>query len=167
MTEGEPARIQDIRIVGNKVFSESTLLGLFEQTTSGWLTWYTKTDRYSRQTQRRPGNPGRLLPQSWLPGVRGHLDPGHHLRPTSGTSACHHRQRGPAPHGDWRKLEGDYLGRDEEFKHLIKLKPASPTTARPVCRTTRAFTDYYGGFGYTFARADSRPGNRPAPTRRP
>ena len=24
-------------------------------------------------------------------------------------------------------------------------------------QTTRAFTDYYGGFGYAFARADSRP----------
>ena len=42
------AKIAEIRILGSKVFSESTLLGLLEQTTSGWLTWYTKTDRYSR-----------------------------------------------------------------------------------------------------------------------
>lgn len=48
MTEGEPAKIAEIRILGSKVFSESTLLGLLEQTTTGWLTWYTKTDRYSR-----------------------------------------------------------------------------------------------------------------------
>jgi outer membrane protein insertion porin family len=30
MTEGEAARIKDVRIAGNKVFSESTLLDLFE-----------------------------------------------------------------------------------------------------------------------------------------
>ena len=48
MSEGEAAKIRDIRIVGNKAFSESTLLGLMGRTTTGWLTWYTKTDRYSR-----------------------------------------------------------------------------------------------------------------------
>src|SRR6187431_1980581 len=48
VTEGEPTRIKEIRIVGNKVFSESTLRGLFELETGGWLSWYTKSDRYAR-----------------------------------------------------------------------------------------------------------------------
>ena len=48
ITEGEPARIKEVRIVGNKAFSESTLKGLFDQDTGGWLSWYTKSDRYSR-----------------------------------------------------------------------------------------------------------------------
>ncbi|HLL18866.1 MAG TPA: POTRA domain-containing protein, partial [Rubrivivax sp.] len=48
MTEGDAAKIQDIRIVGNTVFSESTLLNLFELTKSGWFTWYSKSDRYAR-----------------------------------------------------------------------------------------------------------------------
>ena len=46
--EGAPARIKEMRIVGNKAFSESTLTGLFEQDTGGWLSWYTKSDRYAR-----------------------------------------------------------------------------------------------------------------------
>jgi len=46
--EGEPARISEIRIVGNQVFGESTLRGLFDLDTGGWLSWYTKSDRYSR-----------------------------------------------------------------------------------------------------------------------
>src|SRR4051812_47544584 len=49
VTEGEPARIKEIRLVGNKVFSESTLRGLFDLDTGGFLSWYTKSDRYSRQ----------------------------------------------------------------------------------------------------------------------
>ena len=34
MTEGDAARIREIRIVGNKAFSESTLRGLFDLTTA-------------------------------------------------------------------------------------------------------------------------------------
>src|SRR5674476_536350 len=48
VVEGEPAKISEIHIVGNKVFSESTLRGLFDLDTGGWLSWYTKSDRYAR-----------------------------------------------------------------------------------------------------------------------
>ena len=46
--EGDVARIRQINFVGNKVFSESVLLGLMSQRTPGWLTWYSKLDQYSR-----------------------------------------------------------------------------------------------------------------------
>src|SRR6478752_183195 len=48
VTEGEPARIKEIRIVGNNAFSESTLKGLLDLDEGNWLSWYTKSDRYSR-----------------------------------------------------------------------------------------------------------------------
>ena len=48
VTEGDTARIKDIRIVGNKGVSESKLRGLFDLDTGGWMSWYTKADRYSR-----------------------------------------------------------------------------------------------------------------------
>lgn len=48
ITEGSAARIREIRIIGNKAFSEGTLKGLFELNEGGWLNWYTKADRYSR-----------------------------------------------------------------------------------------------------------------------
>ncbi|MCY7318082.1 MAG: outer membrane protein assembly factor BamA, partial [Ramlibacter sp.] len=48
VSEGEPAKIKDIRIVGNRAFPESTLRGLFDLETGGFLSWYTKADRYSR-----------------------------------------------------------------------------------------------------------------------
>ncbi|MCL1859928.1 MAG: outer membrane protein assembly factor BamA, partial [Proteobacteria bacterium] len=47
--EGDVARIRQIKIVGAKTFKESNLLDLFELSTPGWFTWYTKRDRYSRQ----------------------------------------------------------------------------------------------------------------------
>jgi outer membrane protein insertion porin family len=47
--EGSAAKIKQINIVGAKAFREKELLALFELTTPGWLTWYTKNDQYSRQ----------------------------------------------------------------------------------------------------------------------
>ena len=48
VTEGEVAKIRGINIVGAEAFPESELLGLFVLRTPGWLTWYTKHDRYAR-----------------------------------------------------------------------------------------------------------------------
>ncbi|KAF0814374.1 Outer membrane protein assembly factor BamA [Andreprevotia sp. IGB-42] len=48
ISEGEVARIQQINIVGNKVFSDSDLIGELSLTTGGWMTWYTRSDQYSK-----------------------------------------------------------------------------------------------------------------------
>ncbi|HEY2188024.1 MAG TPA: POTRA domain-containing protein, partial [Caldimonas sp.] len=48
VTEGAPAKIREIRIVGNHAFSERTLKGQFELNDGGWLNFYLKGDRYSR-----------------------------------------------------------------------------------------------------------------------
>jgi len=42
VTEGSASKIREIRISGNKAFSESTLKGLFDLNDSGWLNFYTK-----------------------------------------------------------------------------------------------------------------------------
>lgn len=49
VNEGKPARIKGINIVGNDVFSEDELLDLFELSTSGWFSWITGDDKYSRE----------------------------------------------------------------------------------------------------------------------
>ena len=47
--EGDAARIKRINIVGNSVWKESKLLELFESRTTGWMSFITKDDQYSRQ----------------------------------------------------------------------------------------------------------------------
>ncbi|MGH8458055.1 MAG: outer membrane protein assembly factor BamA, partial [Nevskiales bacterium] len=55
------------------------------------------------------------------------------------------------------KLEGNYLGKEEEFKSLVTIKPGEPYNADSVAETTKAFTDYFGTFGFAFARVDATP----------
>jgi len=49
VSEGAVARIREINIVGNHVFDDETLLDQFEQQTPNWLSFYTKSDQYSKQ----------------------------------------------------------------------------------------------------------------------
>src|SRR5690606_10199910 len=47
--EGDLARIKQINIVGNQAFSQGELLDQLDLTDSGLMTWYTGTDKYSRE----------------------------------------------------------------------------------------------------------------------
>ena len=49
IVEGETAQIKKINITGNHVFDDQELLDQIQLTTPGWFTFYTKTDRYSKQ----------------------------------------------------------------------------------------------------------------------
>lgn len=49
IVEGVSAKIRDIRIVGAKAFSEGDLLNEMAMTPSGWMTWLSRSDQYSRQ----------------------------------------------------------------------------------------------------------------------
>jgi outer membrane protein insertion porin family len=47
--EGKSATIKHINIVGNTVFDEKVLLGLFELDTSNFWSWFSDKDKYSRE----------------------------------------------------------------------------------------------------------------------
>ena len=47
--EGDVAKIRHINVVGNNDFSEEELLENFEQNTTGWLSWISSDDKYSRE----------------------------------------------------------------------------------------------------------------------
>ena len=46
--EGDVAKIKQINIVGNKVFSDKELRKELSLNTSTWFSWYTKADQYSK-----------------------------------------------------------------------------------------------------------------------
>ncbi|UPG86762.1 outer membrane protein assembly factor BamA [Luteibacter aegosomatis] len=47
--EGKAAKIKEINIVGNKAFPDKAIRDGFESNTTGWLSWYSKDDQYSRE----------------------------------------------------------------------------------------------------------------------
>ncbi|MBA2961309.1 MULTISPECIES: outer membrane protein assembly factor BamA [Ramlibacter] len=158
VTEGDLARIKDIRIVGNKAFSEGTLRDLFDLDTGGWLSWYTKSDRYSRPKLNADLEALRSYYLS-----RGYLE----FRIDSTQVAISPNKQDISitinvTEGDrfvvsGVKLEGNYLGKDEEFKTLVRIRPGEAYNANEVAETTKAFTDYFAGFGYAFANVEARP----------
>ncbi len=158
VVEGDTAKISDIRIVGNKVFSESTLRGLFDLDTGGWLSWYTKSNQYSRAKLNADLE---TLRSYYL--TRGYLEfkvdsTQVAIAPNkSDISITVNVSEGERFVVSAVKLAGNYLEKDEEFKSLVAIRPGEAYNADEVARTTKAFTDYFGNFGYAFARVEARP----------
>ena len=157
VSEGDAAKINDIHIVGNTTFSESTLLGLFDQDTGGWLSWYTKSNRYSRPKLNADIETLRSYYLS-----RGFLE--FKVESTQvaispdkqGISITINVTEGERFVVSKIKLSGNYLNKDAEFQSLITIKAGEAYNADQVAQTTKAFTDYYGNFGYAFAHAEAR-----------
>jgi outer membrane protein insertion porin family len=156
--EGDVAKIKDIRIVGNQSFSESTLRDLFDLDTGGWLSWYTKSDRYSRAKLNADIE---SLRSYYL--TRGFLEfriDSTQVAITPGKDEMAitiNITEGQRYAVSSVRLEGDYLGKEEEFKTLVRIRAGQAYNAEDVAETTKAFTDYFGGFGYAFARVEAVP----------
>ncbi|MES2978210.1 MAG: outer membrane protein assembly factor BamA [Pseudomonadota bacterium] len=158
VTEGDVAKITDIRVVGNKAFSESTLKGLFDLDTGGWLSWYTKSNRYSRAKLNADIE---SLRSYYL--TRGYLD--FRIDSTQVAISPDKQEIGITlniTEGErflvsGVKLEGNYLGKEEEFKTLVTIEPGKPFNADNVAETTKAFNEYFGTFGFAFAKVEALP----------
>ena len=158
ITEGEPARIRDIRISGNKVFSEGTLKGQFELNDGSWLNFYLKGDRYSRAKLNADLETLRAYYQN-----RGYLE--FEVESTQVAISPDKQdititvnvKEGQLYTVTGVKLEGEYLGKEDDFRTLVTIKPGDPYRAEAVAQTSRAFVDRFGTFGYAFAKVDSRP----------
>jgi len=158
VTEGGPSKIKEIRINGNQSFSERTLKDQLNLDIGGWLSWYTKSDRYSRSKLNADLE---ILRSFYL--ARGYLE----FRVDSTQVAISPDKQDISivinvTEGDRFvvsnvKLEGNYLGKEDEFKAIVKIGIGQPFNAETVAETTKAFSDYFGKFGYAFARIDARP----------
>jgi outer membrane protein insertion porin family len=158
VVEGDVARINEIKIHGAQAFSESTLLRQFDLDTGGTMSWYTKSDRYSRAKLngdienlrayylnrgylefRLDSTQVNISPDKQSIGIGLYITEGQRYV-VSGV-----------------KLEGNFLGKEEAFKTLVKIEPGEAYNAERVSETVKAFQDFYGVFGYAFARVEIKP----------
>lgn len=156
-TEGEPAKIKEIRVLGSRAFKESELLDLLDQTRSGWLTWYTKRDRYARSKLNADLETLRAHYTN-----RGYLE--FAVESTQVTMSPDKQDisivitvREGQPYTVTAvRLTGELLGRDEELKSLIAVKPGTAYRSEDVAETQRRISERFGVYGYAFARVEAR-----------
>lgn len=156
--EGDVAKIREINIVGNETFKDSTLLGLFQLTTPGWLTWYTKNDQYSRQKLSADLE---TLRSYYLD--RGYLD--FNIDSTQVSITPDKRDiyitvnvtEGEKYTVSALRFAGDLILPEEEYLKLAALRPGDVFSREKLTETTKAVMDRLGNEGYAFANVNAAP----------
>jgi outer membrane protein insertion porin family len=158
INEGEVAKIKKINIVGNRAFSEKELLDLFQLRTSGWFTWYTKNDQYSRQKL-----------QADLESLRSHyLNRGYLELNIDSTQVSITPDRrdiyitvniteGEKYQVAEIKLGGELLVPEPELRALIAIQPGETFSREKLTESSKRISDRLGRDGYAFANVNATP----------
>src|SRR3546814_69907 len=156
--EGDVAKIEKITFVGNKAFSQGTLLDQLDLTTSGFMTWYTNTDKYSRE--KLEGDVDRIR-SFYLD--RGYLEYSAEPPQVSISPDRHDifitftLHEGEPYKVRSVKLAGNLLGLDDKIQQLIQIKAGETFSAAKSNATAKAINDYLGSLGYEFANVNPNP----------
>ncbi len=156
--EGEVARIRQINIVGNKAFKESELRDQLKQTTSGWFTWYSKADQYSKQ---KLAGDIEALRSFYL--NRGYLEM--QVESTQVSISPDKKdiyitiniKEGQKYTVTDIRLEGELLGRKDELASLVTLKKGDAYSGERMNESTKKISERMGVFGYAFANVNAVP----------
>ena len=156
--EGERARIRQIAIVGNEVFSDDEILDEFESSTRNWMSWYRQDDRYARETL--VGDLEKL--QSF------YMDRGYANFEVESTQVqispdrqsiyvtVNVNEGEPYRISDIR-LAGTMVVPEEQLRRLVLSKPGDTFSRRLLTQTAELITFRLGEDGFAFARVDPVP----------
>jgi outer membrane protein insertion porin family len=156
--EGDIARIKGINIVGNKHFSDKELREQMALSTSGWFTWYSKADQYSKT--KLTGDI-EALKSFYL--NRGYLEANIESTQVSITPdkkdiyLTVNITEGEKYTISGVKLEGEMFGREEELRSLLLVRPGATYSGELLTETNKRIADRLGTFGYAFANVNANP----------
>lgn len=156
--EGQAAKIKKISVVGNKDFKEKDLLEQFELTTSGWMTWYSKNDQYSKQKLSADIEKLKSFYMN-----RGYLE--FAVDSTQVTISPDKQDvyitinvtEGERYRVSSLKLAGDLVVSESELRRLVKIKAGDVFSRENLNDTTKAISDRLGKDGYAFANVNAAP----------
>ena len=156
--EGDVSRIKQINIVGNKAFSDSTLIEQLKLTTPGWFTWYTKNDQYSKAKLAADIETLRSF----------YLDRGYIEMQVESTQVSITPDKkdiyitvnineGEKYTVSDVKLDGEMFGMDKDMQALLQLKKGDVYSGAKLNASTKKIADRMGNFGYAFANVNAAP----------
>jgi outer membrane protein insertion porin family len=156
--EGDVAKIKQINIVGNKAFTDKQLREQLQLTPSGWFTWYSKADQYSKT--KLTGDIESI--KSW------YLDHGYLEANVESTQVAITPDKkdiyltiniteGEKYTVSAVKLEGETFGREAELKQLILLRPGQTYSGALQEASNKRISERLGTFGYAFANVNANP----------
>ncbi len=156
--EGEAASIESIRFVGNRIMDDDTLREQMQLSTSGWMSWYTKNNLYSREKLAADIESIRSYYLN-----NGYLD----FKVDSVQVSIAPNKKDifisiNVTEGDQYtvsgvELTGDMLGLQEELRPLIEIETGSIYNAETINNASTAITDRLSSLGYAFATANPTP----------
>jgi len=158
ISEGEIAKIRQINIVGNEVIQEKELLAQFVLSTSGWMTWYSKNDQYSKQKLSADLE---TLRSYYL--NRGYLEFNVDSTQVSispdkqGIYITINLHEGAKYTISDVKLAGEMLVPEEELRKLIKVQVGETFSREKLNESSKAISERLGNDGYAFANVNAVP----------
>jgi outer membrane protein insertion porin family len=156
--EGDVAKIAHINIVGAQAFPEATLIKEMQLSTSGWFTWYTKNDQYSKQKLAADLETLRSYYTN-----RGYL--AFQVDSTEVSITPDKEQiyitvniiEGPKFTVSDIRLAGELLLPEAELMRLISVKPGDVYSREKLTQSAKAISDRLGSDGYAFANVNAVP----------
>jgi outer membrane protein insertion porin family len=155
--EGAPAKIRNIRILGSSAFSESELKEQLKLQDRGWFNWYTKADRYSSKDFKADLEALRsfYLNQGYLEYREESTEVSISADKQDMALTVRISEGRPYTISEIR-LEGEFLGKDAEFKGLVLASAGQTYAADAFAATARLFKDRFGVYGYAFPTVEAR-----------
>lgn len=156
--EGPVAKIQEINIIGNEVFSEGTLKSEMQLKTGGWLSWYSKDNLYSKQKLTADLETIRsyYLNRGYLEFVIESTQVS--ITPDKkGVYLTISIREGKKFTVKDIRLAGETLGKEAELMQLIVLKPGDTFSSAKLTESTKAIAEILGSYGYAFATINPQP----------
>lgn len=156
--EGIVAKIRDINIVGNRVFSMEDLRAEFLLTTPNWMSWWNKDDQYSKQKLTADIE---ALKSFYM--NQGYLE---FSVDSTQVSISPDKQdvyitvnitEGEKYSVSDVKLAGDLQVPEADLTKLITLQKGEVFNRKKVADTSKALTDKLGENGYAFANINAVP----------
>ena len=156
--EGKPAAIKRINIVGNHVFDNEVLLDRFSLKATGWLSFYRKDNKYSRE--QLAGDLERMR-SNYL--NNGYINFNIESTQVSITpDKAHVFITVNVVEGDQYVIgdvsfSGDLAVSEQELALLLSVHSGDVFSNARVTKTTEAMIDRLGDEGYTFANVNAIP----------